>query len=231
MPLHDWTDLSGWDGVLHLWITELLHWVKPRLPVGYRAYVGTVPTVAVGAPGGRPDVHVRQWGSAEKPPPAGGNGTAEEPDVEIAVATIDPSKALYVERQGCLIAALELVSPRNKDRAAARATYTSRYIGYLLQGVHLLLVDVHPRPPDFSFADRIAAELQIAQSNLPPPMAVGFRVGEQAATGGSLIGIWRRPMTVGESLPNMVLPLSVDESVAVDLEQTYSRAASDAYLP
>lgn len=38
MPLHDWTDRRGWDGVHHLWITELLRWVKPRLPTGYRAY-------------------------------------------------------------------------------------------------------------------------------------------------------------------------------------------------
>ena len=37
MPLHNWTDRSGWDGLHHLWITELLRWVKPRLPAGYRA--------------------------------------------------------------------------------------------------------------------------------------------------------------------------------------------------
>ena len=46
MPLHDWTELTGWDGVHQIWIVELLYWVKPRLPEGYRAYIGTTPTIA-----------------------------------------------------------------------------------------------------------------------------------------------------------------------------------------
>jgi hypothetical protein len=50
MPLHDWSDRPGWEGMHHLWVTELLRWVKPRLPVGYRAYIGFAPLIAVGAP-------------------------------------------------------------------------------------------------------------------------------------------------------------------------------------
>lgn len=45
MPLHDWNTLTRWDGFHTLWITELLRWVKPRLPEGYRAYLGTTPRV------------------------------------------------------------------------------------------------------------------------------------------------------------------------------------------
>jgi hypothetical protein len=236
MPLHDWTDRSGWEGVHHLWITELLRWVKPRLPAGYRAYIGSAPTVAVGAPAERPDVHVRQWPEEPAPPatppqsPAAGATAPEEPDEEIAVAAIDPGTALYVESRGLLVAAVELVSPRNKDRPIARATYLARYVGYLLEGVHLLLVDVHRRPLAFSFADRIAQELQITQPPCPAPLAVGYRVGGPAATGGRILAIWRRPLVVGAPLPTMVLPLTVETAVPVDLEQTYSRAAADAYL-
>ena len=40
MPLHDWTDRQGWDGVHHLWITELLRLGEAtaanRLPGLYR---------------------------------------------------------------------------------------------------------------------------------------------------------------------------------------------------
>jgi hypothetical protein len=233
MPLHDWTELPGWEGLHHLWITELLRWVKPRLPAGYRAYIGSMPTVAVGAPPEKPDVGVRGWpdGAPAVPPPSAEQPAGlEAPDEEIAVATIDPSTALYVETRGRLVAAVELVSPRNKDRPAARATYLSRYVGYLLEGVHLLLVDVHRRPLNFSFADRIAEELQIRQPSLPPPLAVAYRVGEPVATGGRLLAIWRRPLAVGFPLPSLVLPITVDEQVQIDLEQTYSRAAADAYL-
>ena len=233
MPLHDWTDRGGWEGVHHLWITELLRWVKPRLPAGYRAYIGSVPTVAIGAPAEKPDVSVRQW---PEEPPASGAGAGivsqptEQPDEEVAVALIDPETSVLVESRGRLVAALEPVSPRNKDRPVARAGYLARYVGYLLEGVHLLLVDVHRRPSGFSFADRIAEELQIRQPSCPPPMAVSYRVGEPAATGGRILAIWRRPLTAGAPLPCAMLPLSVEAAVSVDLEQTYRRAVEDAYL-
>jgi hypothetical protein len=114
---------------------------------------------------------VRQWpGQPEAPTPqTSGGQISDQPDEEIAVATLDPAKALYVEVGGRLIAAVELVSPRNKDRPVARATYLARYVGYLLEGVHVLLVDVHRRPPNFSFADAIAQELQVRQPFLPAP--------------------------------------------------------------
>ncbi len=236
MPLHNWTELPGWEGVHHLWITELLHWIKPRLPEGYRAYIGSAPAVAIGAPTERPDGSVRQW-TEEQPsatPPSTvsspGEASTEEPDEEIAVAALDPSMALYVQTRGRLIAAVELVSPRNKDRPVARATYLARYLGYLLEGVHLLLVDVHRRPLHFSFADSIAQELHIVQPPCPAPLAISYRVGEPAASGGRFLAIWRRPLVIGGPLPQMRLPLSVTADVAVDLEQTYGRATADAYL-
>jgi Protein of unknown function (DUF4058) len=234
MPLHDWSDRPGWEGMHHLWITELLRWVKPRLPVGYRAYIGSAPLLAVGAPVDRPDVSVRSWSPPEamRPPgpPFGETSTdPAEPDEEIAVATLDPETAVYVERQGRLIAAVELLSPRNKDRPIARSAYLARYLGYLLEGAHLVLIDVHRRPVGFSFADHIATELHLQQPSVLPPMAVSYRVGEPAATGGRLLAIWRRPMTVGYTLPPIPLPLTAEQEVTLDLDQTYARAAEDAY--
>lgn len=230
MPLHDWNKLSGWDGVHQVWIVELLYWIKPRLPAGYRAFIGTTPTFAIGAPEEeRPDIGVRsvpQTNGAAAP----GATTPTEPDMEIAVAVLGTEPALFVESQGRLIAAVELVSPRNKDRPAARATYASAYVGYLLKGVHLLLVDVHRRPLQFSFADRITEELQIEQPPCPAPFAVSYRVGEPAPNGGRFLAMWRRPLVVDEPLPVLDLPLSVEESVAIDLEQTYGRATAAAYL-
>jgi hypothetical protein len=238
MPLHDWNTLSGWDGVHQVWIVELLYWIKPRLPEGYRAYVGTTPTFAIGSPGDdRPDVGVRSVpaGNGAQTGADGKTLAAPEdpddaPDQEIAVATLTGAPALFVEQQGRLIAAVELVSPRNKDRPTACATYASIYAGYLLKGVHLLLVDVHRRPLRFSFADRIGEELQMEQPPCPTPFAISYRVGEPAPNGGRFLAIWRRALTVGAPLPPLRLPLSVAEWVPVDLEHTYTRAAEAAYL-
>ena len=80
------------------------------------------------------------------------------PDLEASVAfCLAPQPAIHIDLHGQLIAALELVSPRNKDRADAKEAYANRYLGYLRLGVHLLLVDVLPRPRGFSFSDVITA--------------------------------------------------------------------------
>jgi hypothetical protein len=228
MPLHDWATLTGWDGVGQIWDIELLYALKPLLPPAYRAYIGTTPTFAIGAPDdGRPDVGVRDW------PPGGPPATptaGPDPDEEVAVATLAADTALLIERAGRLVAAIELVSPRNKDRAPAQAAYAAAFTGYLLRGVHLLLVDVHRRPAGFSFADQIAQALSLRQSPLPSPFAFGYRVGGPAPDGGRFLAVWRPPLTVGGPLPQMHLPLSADESVLVDLDGTYRRAAEAAYL-
>ncbi len=236
MPLHDWGDERGWDSVHPFWLAYLVEWVQPRLPEGYRAYLGGVPALTVAAGDGRPDVSVRRW--EQEPPTTASNVSAAttviEPDLETRAAVrLDPQPAVHVDLGGRLIAAIELVSPRNKDRAAAKATYASRYLGYLRLGVHLMLVDVLPRPRGFSFADTVAADLGLDVPSLPPPFAAVYRVGEVVPAGdelGSLVGVWRRPLSVGQPLPPLPLPLSVHHSVVVDLEETYRRAAQRAYL-
>lgn len=231
MPLHDWDVVTGWEGVHLLWMTKLLRDVKRELPPGYRAYLGTVPALAVGAPATKPDVRVRSALPAlPRTPAAAERADAMEPDIEVAVATLEPNTALFVEREGSLIAAVELVSPRNKDRAAARESFATRAAAYLHSSVHFLVIDVHRRPAGFSIADAIARELEIEQPALPPPLAVSYRVGDPAATGGRMIAIWRRELSPGDMLPRLPLPLTVDQSIPVDLESTYMAAARDAYL-
>jgi hypothetical protein len=234
MPLHDWTDERGWDSVHPLWLTYLVEWIRPRLPEGYKAFLGGVPALTVASGNGKPDVGIRQWG-----PPSAGEKAATgagllEPDLEARVAIrLDPQLAVHVDFHGQLIAAIELVSPRNKDRADAKETYTARYLGYLRLGVHLMLVDVLPRPKDFSFADAITSSLGLEVPPLPPPFAASYRVGEVVPVGeemGSLVAMWRRPLEVGQPLPTLPLPLNVHNAVEIDLEETYHRAAKMAYL-
>jgi len=165
--------------------------------------------------------------------PAAGPATtrpAPEPDVEVAAATLEEDATVQVERDGRLVAAVELISPRNKDRPAAREQYAGRYLNYLRGGVHLLLVDVHRRPLDFSFARTIAEALGLPAPAADTPSAVSYRVGPSAAQGGRLLGLWQQPLRVGEPLPSMPLALSPDELVWVDLESTYRRAAADSYI-
>src|SRR5436853_3117675 len=212
MPLHDWTDERGWDSVHPFWLAYLVEWIQPRLPEGYKVFLGGVPALTVASGNGKPDVSVRQWGP-RPPAEAGAADTAVlEPDLEARVAIrLDPQPAVHIDLHGQLIAAIELVSPRNKDRAAAKETYSSRYLGYLRLGVHLLLVDVLPRPKGFSFSDVITAGLGLALPALPPPFAAAYRVGEVIPVGddmGNLLALWRRPLRIGEPLPTLPSPAS-----------------------
>ncbi|OWK44355.1 DUF4058 family protein [Fimbriiglobus ruber] len=232
MPLNDWRDEREWDGVHLLWLAQLLDWVQPRLPPGFRAYVGSVPALTLETGDGKPDVTVRGWRGPPVAPP--GPAVALAPDREtVAAFTPDSQRALHVDWHGQLIAAIELVSPRNKDRLDAKARYARRYLGYLRQGVHLMLVDVFSQPAGFSFADTMSDDLGLGEPPTPPPFAVSYRVGAPVPHGeamGTPVALWRRPLGVGQPLPEVPLPLDEDTAVVIDLEATYHQAARRVYL-
>jgi hypothetical protein len=184
--------------------------------------------LTIDIPNGRPDLAVRKWPQDTLIPSA--ETATTEPDIEaVASFILDAQRALHIDLHGQLIAAIELVSPRNKDRPSARDRYLGRYLGYIHCGVHLLLVDVLPRPADFSFADAIASSLALDQPLCPPPFAISYRVGEPVPE-GTIVAVWRRPIQIGGLLPTISLALNVKQSVAIDLEHTYNEAARRVYL-
>jgi Protein of unknown function (DUF4058) len=228
MPLHDWRDDRGGDSLHLAWQNQLLDWIQPRLPAEYRVFVGSVPNLSIGAQNGRPDVGVRNWQPSASPTPSAMSSVA--PDFEVpATLTLDPDVAVHVDWHGQLIAAIEIVSPRNKDRPDARERYSRRYYGYLRQGVHLMLIDVLPRPVGFSFADAIATDIGLALPETPVPFVLSIRVGEPVPD-GTLVAGWRRPLSLGAVLPTIPLALSVHQEVLIDLEHTYREAARRVYL-
>ena len=215
----------------HLWTSELLRWVKPRLPAGYRAFIGSAPVLAIGAPMGRPDVGGQSWpnNSVAEPGPSssgvspgsddecagyrdrGGHPRPEHSDLGGEARTTDRGhRTDFAQEQG------SAVFPRNVPGTLSGSTF--------FESVHLLLVDVHRRPIGFSFADRIAQDLSIAQAPLPTPLAVSYRVGEPAAMEAVISPSVRRELKVGATLSKLPLPLSVDCNVWVDLERIYSAA-------
>lgn len=231
MPLHDWADDRGWNSVHHVWQTAILTRLRPVLPEGYRAYIGSVPALTIDSTNGRPDLSVRTWKPPE--PPAGAPplepDTSSFTDEAVAVFELDPTTAVHIDLHGQLIAAIEIVSKRNKDRPDSRERYTNRYAGYLRQSVHLLLIDVLPRPVGFSFADAIASALGIEQPPCRVPYAVSYRVGEPVPE-GTLVARRLSALEVGKPLPTVPLALNVYQSVTIDLEASYSEAAHLTYL-
>src|SRR5262249_3112162 len=146
-----------------------------------------------------------------------------------ATFTLDPHRTVHIDLQGQLIGAIEVISPWSKDGPSARERYLSRYVGYLRQGVHLLLIDVLPRPAGFSFADALAANIGFVQPPCPAPCAVSSRVGEPVPE-GTILALWLRSLQVGQPLPVVPLALDMHRTIQIDLEHTYREAARKAYL-
>jgi hypothetical protein len=235
MPLHDWNALPGWEGVHLYWLTGIARWLKGHLPPDYRAVVGSSPMVGVDLPQVKPDVGVQ---TAKAPDPSTAPATpaalvsveAMQPDLEVAVDGLAEDNSVLVEYLGRLVAAVELVSPRNKDRPASRVHFGARYLSYLKNGVHLALIDVHPRPQGFGFGSLIAEEFKMPAPPFVAPQALSYRVGEPAATGGRLLGVWQRALTAGQPLPSLPLALREQQLIVLDLESTYQQATADAYV-
>lgn len=232
MPLHEWTDDRGWDSVNQLWINALLSWAQEHLPPNYRAYLGSVPGLSIGTEPGRADLGVRTWQPrGEEATPSESLVESPEPDFEtVALMHSEPRPALHVFCQGQLVAAVELVSPRNKDRPSSRESYRNRYLGYLWSGVHLMLIDVHRRPVSFSFVEAMAAEVECQLPVGMPPHVVSWNTGGPTPEGGQFLDGWYRSLTVHEPLPTMPLALNAERSLLIDLERTYSEATHRAYM-
>jgi hypothetical protein len=109
MPLHDWRDDRRWDSVHLVWLAQLLDWVQPRLPAGYRAYLGSVPALTVDVPNGRPDVSVRQWITAPAGKPTAETAGNDPDDEAVATFTLDPQRAVHIDLHG--VSRLMLVIP------------------------------------------------------------------------------------------------------------------------
>src|SRR5262249_52761728 len=130
-------------------------------------------------------------------------------------------------------AAIELVSPSNKDRPGSRRTFAAKCAGYLKHGIGLVIVDV----------------VTARQSNLHAELLKTLEVKGRAATWESETGLyavayravtvrkrprveaWPEVLTLGEPLPTLPLWLHLDLSVPLRLEQSYATTCRSLRIP
>jgi hypothetical protein len=127
-----------------------------------------------------------------------------------------------------LAAAVELVSPRNKDRPQARQAFAVKCVGYLQQGSSVVVVDTVTTRR----ADLHAAVLSLLGAKAVPAAAgsslsaVSYRtVGREEETQQLLA--WPAPLALGQPLPTLPLWIAADFSVPLDLETSYQTTCTD----
>jgi hypothetical protein len=130
---------------------------------------------------------------------------------------------VYEELGGAqLRAAIELVSPANKDRPGSRRTFAAKCAGYLKQAISVVIVDVVTERAANLHAELLDA-LEVSEAAWESPTqlyAVAYR--PVPVLNQQRIEAWPEVLTLGRSLPTLPLWLRVDLSLPLQLEGTYA---------
>jgi hypothetical protein len=129
-----------------------------------------------------------------------------------------------------LVAAIELVSPGNKDRPENRTSFVAKCATYLQQGIGVVIVDI----------------VTSRRANLHEELS-RFLGGECPMPGGTTLyasayrpvrrnddehlDVWAEPMALGGRLPTMPLAIRRGPTVPIDLDATYHETCRRSRLP
>jgi hypothetical protein len=126
-----------------------------------------------------------------------------------------------------LVAAIELVSPANKDRDGYRRAFATRCAGYLAQGIAVIVVDVVTNRSGNLHGDILQLLGHGSSTGLPDNTdlyAVAYRpvVRKRA----EVIEPWPTVLAVGGELPTLPLALNAELCLPIDLEAAYTAACN-----
>jgi hypothetical protein len=233
MPLRDHfrspvNDTHSWDEVHGGWPMEIVRDLKSILPAGFRA----APKVYLGSSF---EVDVSTYESAERAAravPDSGDGntatlTALSPTFTAKADLADQDEyevRIYdTERNRRLVAAIEIVSPSNKDRPDTRDLFVGKVAALLQQDVCVSLVDLVSIRQANLYAELLARLGQSDPHLAPTPphlYAVTLR-SRKPPRSRPLLDAWFYPMTIGEPLPTLPIWLTPDLRVMLPLETSY----------
>ncbi len=245
MPLRDhfrppvWK-LASWEGFHGLWPGIMVQRLFELLPSEFtaepRVHLGSYYEIDVCAY--EEDEPKKLWPSAMHEGGGVATATAAPPlptltlDVELAeqyayeVLVFDQSRA----RQ--LVAAVEIVSPGNKDRPATRRAFVTKCAALLQQGVCVSLVDL-VTTRDFNLYIELLSQLDLSDPAFaprpPPTYAVTCR--SRKIEGRQKLENWAYPLVVGQQLPKIPIWLSEDQNVILDLEASYEETCRVLRIP
>jgi hypothetical protein len=140
-------------------------------------------------------------------------------------------RVIDAESGGKVAAAIELVSPRNKDRPAARRAFAGKCAGLLMEGVGVVIVDVVTARA-FNLHDELMHLMEGAEPALFPPDTPIYASAYKPIRNGAdhNLDIWKSPLEIGNPLPTVPLGLRGGPFVRLDLEESYAEARKASKL-
>jgi hypothetical protein len=235
MPLRDHfrpplDEETSWEGLHGQWPAMIVMDLARKLPPRYIA----APRVHHGA---AVEIDVATY---EKDEPAsaalganGGTATAvwSPPEPTLAVATDLPAVdeyevRVYDSKRGRrLVAAVEIVSPANKDRPEHRRAFVAKCAALLQNQVSLAIIDIVTTRHFNLYAELLEVLGQTDPSltpTTPPTYAVACREAQKGDAWQ--LEAWAHALTLGRPLPTLPLWLAADLAVPLELEQSYEEA-------
>jgi hypothetical protein len=224
---------KSWESVHHHWASMIVH----RLNGGVLSdRFESEPKVHHGA---QIEIDIATYEEDQQPSlfgPNGNNGgVATQPQVyappappltcEVVMADADTFEiAVYKQEGGWkLVAAVELVSPANKDRSSHRRAFATKVASYLQQGVSVVVVDI--------VTERTANMHEDLSDTLHLPDAADWTspTGLSAicyrlirVEGKERLEMWPHQLALGADLPTVPLWLEPKLAVPLELELTYA---------
>jgi Protein of unknown function (DUF4058) len=124
-----------------------------------------------------------------------------------------------------LVGVIELISPRNKDRAEARFAFAAKCSAYLQRGVGLILIDIVTNR-QANLHNELVRLLGHPNAFGLPADAFLYAVAYQPVRREeqNWIDQWPTTFAVGDTLPTLPLALRGGFYVPIDLEATYTDA-------
>jgi Protein of unknown function (DUF4058) len=192
-PLDDWT---SWDGFHAQWPAMIVMALFRQLPPHYVA----APNIHLGAP----------------------------PMPTLAIATDLPDQdeyevRVYDTRRGRrLVAAIEIVSPANKDRPEHRRAFVVKCAALLRERACVAIVDLVTTCSANLYADLLELHGMadpLPSGGSPPLYAVSCRWTRKEDAW--ILENWAHSLTLGEPLPTLPLWLAEDLAVPLELEPCY----------
>ena len=212
-----------WNSLHSAWASRIADQLCQRLPPAFRAeehikLPGGVEIDVAALRDGETDVSTNLTEEEQAswiPPPATARVGVDFPgQFEVRVLRHDDRE---------IVAAIELVSPSNKDRPEEREAFAGKVANYLLAGVCVLVVDV-VTTRRANLHNEIARVLDLPADQLLPRSRNLYAVTYRPAIfrRKPVLDVWQRTFAIGDSLPEMPLRLTGELFVPVDLEETYS---------
>jgi hypothetical protein len=246
MPLRDHfrsplADRRSWDEFHGQWPAMIVIGLSEKLPQRYiaapRIHLGSSIEIDVATyEQDEPDSPVSGWGEDRGIAVAAAPWAPPSPTLAIASDLPDVDEyevRVYDAQRGRrLVAAIEIVSPANKDRPEHRRAFVAKWAALLLDQVCIVIVDLVTTRTSNLYSDLMDhfGKTDPSLPNVPPPIyAVACRwirneVAWQFET-------WSHSLAIGQPLPTLPLWLADNLSVPLELDLSYEETCRILRIP